>query len=365
MIWVRKVLADRLWLSAAGVVLVLVVAVTYMFAAVLDAPLTERPINLDVELAQTGGLFEGSAVTYRGIKVGKVQRIVPREDGGALATLRVRAGTEVPTDSVAKVRSLSPVGEQYLDFQPNTSEGPFYADGDTVAAESTDLPKSLQSTVIAVNDVLRQIDDEKLGLLLDELSTGLSGTGDDLGRIVGQVEEILATLDEVWPETDRVITNADTVLDIATDNADSLRRLATNAKDFAAFLADYRGEFADVLANTPANLADLEGVVTDAGEVLPGFLETGASFSAMFRPWNTHFRALLQEYPRGLATLSRILGDGALSLTLITADTARCDYGTTRTASERPETGFQPGGQCAATFARLQRGAAHAPGADR
>lgn len=363
--WINKVLGDRLWASAVGVVVVLALAIAYLFAAVLDAPLTERPVTLDVELEQTGGLFEGSAVTYRGVKVGKVNEIVPREAGGALASVRISAGTEVPTDSIARVRSLSPVGEQYLDFQPNSSGAPFFADGDTVAAAATDLPKSLHSTVIAVNKVLRQIDDDKLRVLLDELSTGLAGTGDDLGRILDQGEDVLATLDEIWPETNRVITNSGTALDIATDNADSLRRLGTSAKQFAAFLADYRKEFTDVLNRTPGNLADLEDVVVDAGEYLPGFLETGASFSSMFRPWNLHLRDLLQEYPRGIATVSRVLAGGALGLELLTADTARCDYATTRHPPEQAGTSFQTGGHCPASFARLQRGAAHAPGPAR
>ncbi len=75
-----------------------------------------------------------------------------------------------------------PVGEQYLDFQPNTDDGPFLEDGATVSAEFTDLPKSLSSTVVAVNKVLRQIDDQKLRSFLVELSTGLEGTGDDIGQ---------------------------------------------------------------------------------------------------------------------------------------------------------------------------------------
>ena len=76
---VRNILTDRLYLSAVGIVVVFLVAIAYLFAAVLDQPLTERPINVEVELEQTGGLFEGSVVTYRGVKVGKVTE--DRADG--------------------------------------------------------------------------------------------------------------------------------------------------------------------------------------------------------------------------------------------------------------------------------------------
>ena len=219
----RSIFSDRLYLSAVGVVVVFLLAVAYLFAEVLDQPLTSRPVTVEVELEQTGGLFEGSAVTYRGIKVGKVTDIVPN-DGGVVATVRLSAGTDIPKSSLARVRSLSPVGEQYLDFQPDSPDGPFLESGDTIGAES------LSATVVAVQGVLDQINSKKLKVVLGELSTALAGTGTDVGRILDQGTDLLATLDQVWPETNRVITNAGTVLRIVSDNAGTLRNLGVKAK---------------------------------------------------------------------------------------------------------------------------------------
>ena len=358
----RNILTDRLYLSAVGVVVVFLVAIAYLFAAVLDQPLTSRPITLEVHLKQTGGLFEGSAVTYRGIKVGKVTEIVP-EDDGVVATVRLSSGTDIPKDSLVKVRSLSPVGEQYLDFQPHTKDGPFLASGDSIPAESTDLPKSLSSTVVAVNKVLRQVDDKKLHAVLGELSTALAGTGDDLGRILDQGTDLLATLDEVWPETNRVITNAGTVLPIISDNAGELRTLGVRAKQFASFLKDYEPEWEQVLDRTPGQIKDLEALIRDADEVLPGFLDAGVSFTDVVMSYEPHLRTLLQSYSPGLGALLSSINDGFIDLELIPVRTARCNYGTTRHNPWDPERyGFQTDGHCAASFAHLQRGAAHAPG---
>lgn len=357
-----KFLTDRLLLSAVGVLVVFVFAVAYIFAEVLDQPLTSRPDTIKVELAQSGGLFEGSGVTYRGVKVGKVTEIVPAEEG-VVATVRLTSGTDIPQSSIARVRSLSPVGEQYLDFQPTTSDGPFLDDGDTIDAESTDLPKSLSSTVVAVNEVLRQIDDKKLKVLLGELSTGLAGTGDDLGQVLDQGNDLLTTLNEVWPETDRVITNSGTVLDIVTDNADSLRTLGNRAREFAAFLRDYAPEFRDVLNRTPGQLEELEALVEDANQVLPGFLSVGVSFSDMVMSYEPHLRTLLQEYAPGIRALMAVLHDDRLNVQIIPKRTARCDYGSSHQDPWNPERRpFYLGGLCPASFAGLRRGAAHAPG---
>jgi phospholipid/cholesterol/gamma-HCH transport system substrate-binding protein len=357
-----SVLTDRLYLSAVGIVVVFLLTIAYLFAEVLDQPLTERPVTVDVELEQTGGLFEGSAVTYRGIKVGKVTEIVPAEHG-VTATVRLSSGTDIPEASIARVRSLSPVGEQYLDFQPETDEGPYLESGDVIGAGSTDLPESLSSTVVAVNDVLRQIDDRKLRIVLHELSTALAGTGDDMGRILDQGTQLLRTLEAVWPETDRVITNAGSVLRIVSDNAGSFRRLGARAKQFAAFLRDYEPEWSRVMDRTPGQLKDLEALLADAEEVLPGFLATGVSFTDVVMSYEPHLRQLLREYKPGLDALLAVLRGGELRIDLIPARTARCDYGTTRhrpyDAERHP---FQTDGACSVSFARLQRGAAHAPG---
>jgi len=357
-----RILGNRLYLSLGGIIAVLVVTTAYIFAAVLDQPLTSRPVEIKVELAQTGGLFEGSVVTYRGIKVGKVRSIVPTEKG-VEARIAITTGARIPKDSLAKVRSLSPVGEQYLDFQPRRADGPYLASGDVVPADSTDLPKSLSSTVVAVNNVLRQIDERSLGIVLDELSTGLQGTGDDLGHILDQGTAILQTLDEVWPQTDRLISNADDVLSVATDNADSLRRLARSAKQFAAFLRDYDPELRDLLARGPGQLDDLIALVNDANQVLPGFLSTGVSFTDVFRSYEPHLRELLQNYSPGLRSLLSKVRDGELRIELIPDMDPRCSYGTTRLDPKRTERReLQKDGRCAASFATLQRGAAHAPG---
>lgn len=358
-----KILGNKLYLSLIGIILVLVFAVAYVFAAVLDQPLTSRPVEVKVELAQTGGLFEGSAVTYRGIKVGKVRSIVPDAESGVVATIAITSGTDIPKASVARVRSLSPVGEQYLDFQPEKAGGPFLASGDVVPAESTDLPKSLSSTVVAVNNVLRQIDDKKLRTVLSELSTGLKGTGEDLGQILDQGTAILETLDAVWPETDRVISNSGTVLGIATDNADSLRQLARSSKQFAQFLREYDPELRRLLKRGPGQIDELVKLIQDANEVLPGFLATGVSFTDVFRSYEPHLRALLQNYGPGLRSVLAKVKGGELRIQIITKSDPRCDYGTSRLDPRVNERrALQKDGRCSASFATLQRGAASAPG---
>jgi virulence factor Mce-like protein len=355
-------LRDRLWLSLVGVLVVLALTVLYLFSAVLDTPLLRGTKTVKVEMAATGGLFEGSAVTYRGVKVGKVRSIDLTTDG-VVATISLTSADRIPLKSIAKVRSLSPVGEQYLDFQPQTSAGPYLEDGSVVPASTTDLPGTLASTVISVNKLLGQVDDQQLHTLLSELATGLAGTGQDVGKLVGQGAVLLAELDRLWPQTNRLIDNAGPVLDIGTAKADDIRRLATSSRAFARFLKSYDPELRSTLENAPSQVKQLQALVSDADAVLPGFLDQAVRFSDLFRSYAPHLGAILATYAPGLGVLGEAIRDGQLLIEGIPQRSTRCDYGTPRRDPKNPERRpLVTSGNCPDSQENLQRGAAHAPG---
>jgi phospholipid/cholesterol/gamma-HCH transport system substrate-binding protein len=359
---VSAILRDGLWLSLIGVVLVFLVTLAYLYGSVLDTPLLRSTTTVKVQLASTGGLFEGSAVTYRGVKVGKVRSINLTTDG-VVATIDLTSKDRIPATSLARVRSLSPVGEQYLDFQPETSSGPYLEDGAVVPATATDLPTTLASTVISVNKLLGQVDDRQLHTLLTELATGLAGTGQDVGKLVDQGAVLLAELDRLWPETDRLIDNSSPVLDIAPAKADDIRQLATSSRQFAAFLKSYDPELRRTLDDAPAQIKQLQALVADADSVLPGFLEPALRFSDLVVSYAPHLAAILATYAPGLGVLGDAIRDGQLLIEGIPQRSTDCDYGTARRDPRNPERRpLVTTGHCPASAEHLQRGAAHAPG---
>lgn len=358
----RGILTDKLWMSLIGVVVVLLVTVAYLFNNVLDTPILRGTKTVNVELTSTGGLFEGSAVTYRGVKVGKVNQIRLTADG-VVAKVVITSSDDIPADSVVKVRSLSPVGEQYLDFQPKTSRGPYLKDGSVIPATSTDLPKTLASTVISVNKLLDQIDSRQLHTLLTELSTGLAGTGEQMGKLVDQGSELLAQLDELWPETDRLLTNGNTVLSIGTDKADDIRTLASSAREFAAFLKNYDPELRSTLASAPTHVAELQQLIEDMDGYVPRFLDAAVLVSNLFRSYAPHLGVILAEYSGGLSVIPRAIKNGKIQIEGIPQRPTVCKYDTARmdpTSPKRRE--MVTTGHCPDSAPNLQRGAAHAPG---
>ena len=119
---VKTRLIAFLVLSAVGIVYV---AGSYL--GIVDRILG-RGLTVHAILPASGGLFVGSEVTYRGVKVGKVSgmEVIP---SGARVDLALHEGTRIPKSSKLFVHNLSAVGEQYLDFEPASEAGPYAADG--------------------------------------------------------------------------------------------------------------------------------------------------------------------------------------------------------------------------------------------
>ncbi|MFT4264201.1 MAG: MCE family protein [Nocardioides sp.] len=358
----RSLFTNRLYLSLVGVIVIFVVALAYLLSQVLDLPLTGRPPKVAVELSGTGGLYKGSEATYRGVKVGKVTDI-QLTSTGVKAVVSLNGDWDIPASSHAEVRSLSPVGEQYVDFQPTTTAGPYLEDGSVIPGTATDIPTSLGATVVAVSGVLDQIDTTKLHTLLTELATGLNGTGDQIGQIVDQGDQVLAALQEALPDTKGLIDNAGPAIQVPLSESDDIEALATSAKKFAAFLKDYDPELTQQLEKAPGQLTQVQSLIEDWGKVLPSYLPTASSFLRLFTSHDAQLRAIVSGYGKGINVLQDLLSGGSLKLELMASKESECRYGTTqvepRTTSRNP---LDTDESCPASASNLQRGAAHAQG---
>ena len=99
-------------------------------------------ITVQLELPGTGGLYRFSNVTYRGVQMGKVLDVRATREG-AVATLSLSTSPKVPADTRAAVRSVSAVGEQYVDLVPDDTNGPFLQDGSVISREKTSVPQAV------------------------------------------------------------------------------------------------------------------------------------------------------------------------------------------------------------------------------
>lgn len=360
---VKAALTSKLNISALGVVVVFLACVAYLMTAVLDIgiPFISSAKMIRVDLPSTGGIYVGAPVAYRGVTVGRITDITFTQTG-VQADARIDSGNDIPKDTAVWVKSLSPVGEQYLDFEPRTNSGPYLSNNDVISGQNVDVPETLASTVISVNKLLDQISAKQLQTILDESSKALVGTSGDLGRLADQGTALVNDLNKYWPNFDHVLTNSDTLLKIGSQYGGQIIQAANDFRSFASWLRTYTPTLVATLRSAPSEIAQISAVLNDAQQTVPTFLALGSQVTLLLASYNPHLQALLVNFAPGLNTLSDAIRNGSLQMSLVTQTDHLCNYGTTKHSPLTAPTTLQTQGRCAGSFTWLQRGAAHAPG---
>ena len=179
--------------TIASIVGVLVMVFTYMQAPTL---LGIGRITVKLELPASGGLYRFSNVTYRGVEVGKVTAMdVSRRQ--ATATFSLDTTPKIPADLVAEVRSVSAVGEQYVELMPRTDSPPYLQDGSVIAMADTKIPQSVGPMLDQVSTLINSVPKDKLSGLVDESFNAFNGAGYDLGSLFDSSAQISGDLNKV------------------------------------------------------------------------------------------------------------------------------------------------------------------------
>ncbi|WP_245548329.1 MlaD family protein [Gordonia araii] len=136
---------------------VALVSAAYLAIASLGLDARKSTFGITVAMTQTAGLMDTSPVSMYGMRIGRVTEISVQRDE-VHVRVEVDAAQQVPRDAIVVVQNLSPAGEQFLDFRPTRSAGPYLGDGDTV-------PRSRVADTATVGELLGKVD--RLGEMLD------------------------------------------------------------------------------------------------------------------------------------------------------------------------------------------------------
>lgn len=196
--------------------------------AQVDRLVVDRSYPVTVQLKDSGGLFAGAQVTYRGIGVGRVGKMTVTRSG-VVARLDIEnSAPKIPTDTVAVVADKSAVGEQFLDLQPRVSTGPFLRANANIAVGDTQIPIPTSKLLVNVNDLVKSVDIKSLRTVVDELGTAFAGTGPDLGRIIDTASQFIDTADNNIDTTHALIQDSSSVLQTQIDKRDDVATFAKN-----------------------------------------------------------------------------------------------------------------------------------------
>jgi len=79
--------------------------------------------ELEARFDNTSGLNVGGSVHVAGVPVGRVEKIrVEPTDFSAIVTISVLSGLNLPTDSMASVKTTGLIGDKYISLSPGADE---------------------------------------------------------------------------------------------------------------------------------------------------------------------------------------------------------------------------------------------------
>jgi phospholipid/cholesterol/gamma-HCH transport system substrate-binding protein len=228
----------RVQLTLFALITVAALFITAAFYVKIPQQLGIGRYESKVELADTGGLYAKANVTYRGTEVGLVRDIRIDRGGGVVATLSIDNGVKIPKASIAEVRSVSVVGEQYIDFvpPPKTTGGPYLRAGGTVTSDMTRLPTSTAEVLISVNRLIESVPLDDLRTVIDETDKAFRGAGDDISAIINAAGNIEDEATENLPQTRALIEDSNGVLATHQDLDPSIRSFAGSLESLSTQL---------------------------------------------------------------------------------------------------------------------------------
>jgi phospholipid/cholesterol/gamma-HCH transport system substrate-binding protein len=203
----------------------------------LDRVFLDDHYTVVAHFKESGGIFAGGEVSYRGVQVGRVGKLDLTDDGVDVYLDIDNSWDDIPAESLAVVGNRSAVGEQYVELQPQVDSGPYLDDRSEIAQADTRTPIATQKLLTDISDTVESVDKQALSTTVAELGEAFAGTGADLQRIIDTGNAFINEANDNFDVTTALIRDSNTVLRTQVDKASAIRTFARELSLFSGSLA--------------------------------------------------------------------------------------------------------------------------------
>jgi phospholipid/cholesterol/gamma-HCH transport system substrate-binding protein len=253
-------------------------------------------LTVKLELPNAGGLYRFANVSLRGVQIGKVTA-VDFTRRGAEATLSLDVSPRIPADLRAEVRSVSAVGEQYVDLIPRADSPPYLHDGSVIAATDAVLPQPAGPLLDQVSALVASIPKDKIGGLLDESYKGFNGSGFAFGSLVDSSSRLTGELNGVAEQSRTLVEDSRPLLDSQADTTDATRRWARSLAGITGQLTTDDPQVRSLLRTGPDFAAEVSRLLNQVKPTLPILLANLTTIGQIAVTYNPSLRQALVLQP--------------------------------------------------------------------
>ncbi len=221
----------------------------------------------------SNGLFEGDEVRILGVRVGRIERIVP-EPTRAKVTFWIDDKYQVPADARAAIIAPQLVTARAIQLTPAYTGGPTLADGAVIDQDRTAVPMEwddLRQQLGKLTDALQPTETggvSTLGAFIDTAADNLRGQGADLRQTVIAMSEAFSALGDRSKDMFSTVKNLSVVVNALQDSSGLLRQLNGNFAAATAALNSSPGAVGNALRDIDDVVADTTAFITENKETL-------------------------------------------------------------------------------------------------
>ncbi|MCB5229176.1 MAG: MlaD family protein [Candidatus Cloacimonetes bacterium] len=297
----------------AGSVLLLVILIAVAGSKLVDK---KDIYYVSFENYSVTGLQVGGTVSYRGIKVGRVEdiKIDPKDINKVIITVAIDRDTPIKVDAEAVLIFMGITGVKAVEITGGTNEAAllkpksFIKTGSTMIDDISDRALSIAEKIDLIASNISSLTDEQnrqhiadilrqTSQILDDTGENLKTTMESLNLVAINTAKLTDGLDETITQiTETFVDNVNKLTDSATG---SISSLSDNANRMMNRMSDEVVDKLDILTLTTTN--SVEGLVNQLSLELQTI---STSLDEAIRDVNTNANLLLSDTRLQLNTLS-------------------------------------------------------------
>ncbi|WP_227998258.1 MCE family protein [Nocardia australiensis] len=263
--------------------------------------------EVTVRLAATGGLYPTANVAYRGTNVGKVEevRLTPE---GVDAKLSIDSDYKIPSDVDAWVKSVSAIGEQYVDLIPvSNPKGGNLSDGSVVEQDRTRLPEDIGSVLDQSERLLASVADTKLREVIDDAFKAFNGAGPDLQKFIDSAALLVQEAQDSAEPTKDLLEKIGPLLDTQNQSDAAIREWTADLATVTDQLRAHDPALRNVIDKTPATAQTVSSLFQDLKPTLPLLLSNLVSVAQVGATYHAGLEQVLVVFPPLVAAFMTVV----------------------------------------------------------
>lgn len=270
----------KIQLSIFAVITVITLSVMAIFYLRLPATFGIGTYGVSADFVAGGGLYKNANVTYRGVAVGRVES-VGLNPNGVTAHMRLNSGTAIPSNVTATVRSVSAIGEQYIDLvPPKNPSSTKLRNGFRIQRQNTRIGQDVADLLRQAETLLGSLGDTRLRELLHEAFIATNGAGPELARLIESARLLVDEANANYPQVSQLIDQAGPFLQAQIRAGGDIKSLADGLARFTWQLRAADPRLRDTLADAPDAIDEAN---TAFSGIRPSFPALAASLANLGR----------------------------------------------------------------------------------